>query len=257
MKTNRRKIWWLAFSFLIGVGTYNAVVINTHSRLSSEDTHFIKRLDEMYGNVIPARTRKVATNKNWKKLDETELEATTHTQILLASAEHTPEEAKLEAAIQEQLTLDLVEVTNPKKWKQGLTTVDFEGNLSTSNGILEDFNVSFPSGEEISVAYMEMNGNEFKYDLEGEVYSALIFAADPHSYVVTLSNGPLEGTTMRFKKGPTEEQLLISQTLQQDHDIQVGSFGEDTVTTQQSAALSPEAELPVDVHSFNFDPQVL
>lgn len=246
MKKKNKTIWWTTITLLVMAGTYNAVVINTHSQISSKNIPFIKKLEDIYGHVTPART--VATRQDWQKIKSAEVEVTPVAQVAAIKEEMLgPAKA---AAIQEQLKLELVEVSNPHKWKEGLSKIDFEGNLSTSNGVLEEFHVSLPSGDEISISHMEMDGNGFSYDLEGEIYSALIFQADQTSYLVTLNNGPLEGTRMRFKKEATHEELFVAETLNQDHGIQVGSFGEDTLKMQQSAALSPEAELPFEMHSF-------
>lgn len=245
MKKKNKTIWWTTITLLVMAGTYNAVVINTHSQISSKNIPFIKKLDEIYGQVNPSRT--VATGQNWQKIAAPEAKATAEVQLVASNETTAPTKA---AAIQEQLKLELVEVSNPQKWKEGLTKIDFEGSLSTSNGVLEEFHVSLPSGDEISISHMEMDGNGFSYDLEGEIYAALIFQADQNSYLVTLNNGPLEGTRMRFKKEASLEEVAIADALIQDHGIQVGSFGEDSLNMQQSAALSPEAELPFEMHSF-------
>jgi hypothetical protein len=59
-------------------------------------------------------------------------------------------------------------------------------------------NVSLPNGEGLSVSFSEMTGNVFEYDFEGELYSGMMYQADQSSYIVTLTNGPLEGTRLKF-----------------------------------------------------------
>jgi hypothetical protein len=58
--------------------------------------------------------------------------------------------------------------------------------------------VSLPNGEGLDVSFSEMTGNVFEYDVDGEVYSGMMYQVDQHAYMVTLTNGPLEGTRLRF-----------------------------------------------------------
>src|SRR5690606_11973779 len=99
-----------------------------------------------------------------------------------------------EAAVQEELTLSLSGVSNPKKYPQGLTNEKFNGNLTTNAGVIESLNVSLPNDEGLSISFSEMNGNVFEYDFQGELYSGMMYQDAPNSYVVSLTNGPLEGT---------------------------------------------------------------
>lgn len=249
VNSNNRK-WWIGFALFVCVGTYNAFVINTKSYISNQD-QAISSLNQFDGIVHPGRV--LATNSSWKKLSPEEVKQS-QKQFVLTDTVPTQ---IAEAAIKEDLKLDLIEVSNPQKYKDGLSRNDFDGNLATSDGVLESFTVSLPSGEEISVAYIEMSGNVFNYDLEGEVYSAMIFQADQTSYLVTFTNGPLEGTRLRFSGQPTAEQVVVQQTLSEEHNIEVGTFGVETIPAEKNAALEPEANLPLQVQVFNFDQQVL
>lgn len=246
MEKRKTKKWWGILTILTFVGTYNAIVLNTKSQLSQSEVPVIKTLDEMYGNYIPGRD---VAARNWKKLN-TEVIKKTHTAEVRIQKDNTGE-IIAEAAIKNSLRLQLVEVVNPKKWKTAPTRADFSGNLATNNGILDDFSVSLPSGDEISVAYIEMNGNIFSYDLDGEVYNAMIFQADQHSYIVTLNNGPLEGTRMRFRPELNDEQVAISQALYENHNVEVGNFG-DEVSVRLSVAVSSDIEPNPEAQSFKF-----
>lgn len=246
MEKRRSKKWWGILTVLTLVGTYNAIVLNTKSELSKSEVPVIKTLDEMYGTFTPGR--EVAA-RNWKKLDTQTLQKTHTAEVKIQN--EVKEEKFTEAAIKNSLRLQLVEVVNPKKWRTAPAKEDFNGNLETNNGILDDFSVSLPSGDEISVAYIEMNGNVFNYDLDGEIYNAMIFQADQHSYIVTLSNGPLEGTRMRFRPELNDEQFAISQNLMENHNVEVGNFG-DEVSVRQSVAIAPEVEPNLETQSFKF-----
>ncbi len=103
------------------------------------------------------------------------------------------------AAVKDDLNLNLMEVHNPKKW-QNSTPSQFSGTLSTSNGTIEALSVNLPDGEKVSVSFSEMSGNVFEYDYNGEFYSAMMYQVDQNSYMVTFSNGPLEGTRLKFNK---------------------------------------------------------
>lgn len=199
-----------AFAFVL-IGTYNAVVINSESTISADEVKFIKRIDEVYGVVTPGRM--VAASTSWKKLKAEEVRQNPIVQVVnrldSAPAVSAPEEkteSVAQAAVQEDLSLNLVEVVNPKKYPQGLQLAQFSGSLSTSGGTIETLSVSLPNGDGVSVSFSEMSGNVFEYDLDGELYSGMMYQVDPSSYMVTLSNGPLEGTRLRFTKSADEAQ---------------------------------------------------
>ena len=143
-------------------GVYNTVVINSESHLSGSEVKFVKRLDEINGVVIPGRM--VAASMNWKKINPSKIETN---KVLVAENKpsvSSPVEAAPSvesipaAAVQEELSLSLVEVINPKKWEKGLTAAQFNGSLSTNNGVIEELAVSLPEGAGFSVSFSEMTG---------------------------------------------------------------------------------------------------
>lgn len=230
----------LTFSFLVVTGTYNAIVINSESQINGSNFRFAKRLDEVYGVVVSKR--EVATALQWQKLtvkqaaiykakgnlSDLELEQT--------SSEAQPE-VVAQAAVQEDLNLNLTGVINPKKWAQGLNNSQFNGSLSTNQGVIESLSVSLPQGEGISVSFSEMTGNVFEYDYEGELYSGMMYQENQNSYVVTLTNGPLEGTRLTF----TGESSLEADQMQADNQRMVAENNEADAGTQQEQA--PQQEI--------------
>src|SRR3989338_1000429 len=174
-----------AFAFMVAglfvlTGTYNAVVINSESHLSGSNVKFVKRLDEMHGGTI--KGREVAATTTWQKLAASPIVSKKMTAVVekISAPAPAPAPAPVEsadiipqAAVQEELTLSLVEVINPKKWQQGLANTQFNGSLSTNNGVIEDLNVALPNGEGVSVSFSEMTGNVFEYDFDGELYSGM------------------------------------------------------------------------------------
>lgn len=199
------------------LGIVNAFIINHQSDFTG--ITYVKGLDEMYGNVQPGRI--LATNSSWKKIENAELNNT------VAYHEANSAQGEPAPAIGEDLQLELVEVINPKLWSQGLPSTDFSGDLATSRGTIESLTVTLPGKEEISVSFAEMTGNVFEYDYAGEIYSGMLYQVDPKSYMVTLTNGPLEGTRLRFVSEFSDEQIEIGQTLKEEHNVQVGFFGEN------------------------------
>ncbi|MCM2350224.1 MAG: hypothetical protein NDI69_09385 [Bacteriovoracaceae bacterium] len=231
----------------VALGSYNALVINSESYLADSQIKFVKRLDEMNGVVIEGR--KVATVTKWQKLAPV-------TQIAPAVAvTATPSSAPViepAPAVQQELTLSLVEVINPKKWQQGLSNTHFSGSLSTNNGVIEDLSVSLPDGEGVTVYFSEMTGNVFEYTLEGELYSGMMYQVDQNSFMVTLTNGPLEGTRLRFSGlSPELEQNETQARLAEYNQVNVGNFGDALHEDMMVEDDQQMQKIAVEAQSFN------
>lgn len=229
MNSSKKIIGSLAVMFFVVTGTYNAVVINSESHISGSEIQFVKRLDEIYGVHVPGRV--VAASTTWKKIEPGTVIVNNH-QIVQpvstsASAPAVTESNPAEpvAAVQEELTLSLVEVINPVKYQKGLTQNEFNGSLSTNNGVIENLSVSLPNGEGVSVSFSEMSGNVFEYDLNGDLYSGMMYQIDQSSYMVTLTNGPLEGTRLRFSSGDLTTQQQDNQQVLAEQNVETGTFG--------------------------------
>lgn len=238
---NKKKIIsTLAVAFFIVTGTYNAVVINSESGIDS-DVKFVKRLDEIYG--VTTQGRVVAASASWQKLSKEEVAQYAPTKktivatklVAVSTSNNQVSEAPSEASVQEDLSLNLVEVINPKKYAQGLGTDKFQGSLQTNNGVIESLNVALPNGEGVSVSFSEMTGNVFEYDYNGEVFSGMMYQVDQASYVVTLTNGPLEGTRLRFNANSEESVQEANNQLAENHGMNVGNFGEEVVAQSEQA----------------------
>jgi hypothetical protein len=212
IRNTKKVIAVLSFGFLMATGTYNAIVINSESSISGTDVRFVKRLDEVYGVVESKRV--VAASIQWQKLSvkqtsQVRKQELANTMVPKFDKQDNSQPAPevTQAAVQDELNLSLTEVINPKKWQQGLTSSQFNGSLSTNNGVIETLNVSLPNGEGLSVSFSEMTGNVFEYDFDGELYSGMMYQIDQNSYMVTLTNGPLEGTRLKFSGEASLEQL--------------------------------------------------
>lgn len=216
------------FGLFILVGCYNAFVINSDSHLSDHDQKFMKRLDEINGVTIPGRA--MAGSLSWQKLDPKRIVKRDQQMQKLAEIKNddAPVETE-EPLVKEELNLSLVEVINPKKYQAGLVADQFNGTLSSSNGVIENLVVSLPQGEGMSVSFSELAGNVFEYDLNGEIYSGMMYQVDQKSYMVTLTNGPLEGTRLRFSSDLPAVQQFETQEALAAHNVEVGTFGANPV----------------------------
>lgn len=242
--TNKyRGLAFVAASFFVMAGTYNAVVINSESKLYGTDVKFVKRLDELYGVTVAGRD---AASVEWKKLGSNtvkKIQAPAQITQAISNTAAAPERVEESvsddvpaAAIQQELELSLSEVINTNKWKEGLSNDKFSGTLVTNNGVIESLSVDLPNGEGLSVSFSEMTGNVFEYDLNGELYSGMMYQVDQNSYMVTLSNGPLEGTRMRFTGGSSQEMVERTQEALAQHSDQ-GGYGNNTEELQRQEQL--------------------
>lgn len=236
------------------VGTYNAVMINSESGMSGS-THF-KRLDEMFGVVTQGRTPAVTTS--WAKIEKPVVQVTAKTVKMDTKVENTiVQEVVSEAVIQDALSLKLVEVMNPKKWDKGVKETEFTGTIATNNGIIESLSANLPEGINIDIAFSEMTGNTFEYDLNGEVYAGLMYQVDQGQYMITLSNGPLEGTRLRFAGEAVDAETQAEQTqayLAENHKVEVGTFGEEVEPTHTEVNSEIDTSLQTaEAASYNFN----
>ena len=254
MKKNQKKsITIIALGLMCLVGTYNAIMINSESHLSAKDAKHFKRLDEMLGVVKAGRSLAVTTE--WHKVEKKEVPKAAA--IVAAPKAEIKAEAEVtasQATINESLNLQLVEVINPKKWQQGVKAGDFSGSLATNNGIIESLNVALPEGMNVEISFSEMTGNVFDYDLNGEVYSGMLYQVDQNSYMVSMTNGPLEGTRMRFNSEAVDNQSQVEQAqsyLAENHNVEIGNFGEEVPAPAMEVATETTIS-SVEAASFQF-----
>jgi hypothetical protein len=253
-KDQKKSIITLSIGLLALIGTYNALMINSASLLSGTDAKKFKRLDEVYGVVTQGRA--IAVEKNWVKLaNNVKTEMVQSKLVGIQTNTAVDNKVSSEAAINQTLNLKLVEVMNPKKWENGVKEAEFNGSIATNNGIIESLNASLPEGMSIEISFSEMTGNTFEYDLNGEVYSGLMYQVDQSSFMITMTNGPLEGTRLRFAGEAIDSQTQQEQTesyLAENHNVEIGTFGEE----MEASVVEAEVEAPTqmaDASSFNFN----
>ncbi len=210
----------LAFAF-VAMGTYNSFVVNSDAFMDSQNVRFVKRLDELNGLMTSGR--QLADNGEWIKLRNARkpLPApVVQDQVAVSNAAPASDapvndapEMTAQAAIKEELNLELSEIFNAKKYAQAPKTGEFNGTLTSNNGVIESMSVSLPNGESVSISVAEMAGNVFEYDLDGQTLSGMMYQMDKTSYMVTLTNGPHEGTRLKFS-GPAPEEEFGNETTQ-------------------------------------------
>lgn len=253
---NKKTIAFMVLGLFALTGAYNAVVINAESHLSS-DAKFVKRLDEINGVIVNGRS--LATEPKWTKLAALKMGPKKSAVLAKAapavevSSEKAPSFSDIpEPAVKESLSLSLVEVVNPKKYANGAPVGQFNGSLATNNGVIESLTVSLPGSENLSVAFSEMTGNVFEYDFQGEIYSGMMYQVDQGAYMVTLTNGPLEGTRLRFSaEAPAVEQQMTQEKLA-ENNVEVGSFGTDSREVEAEVAPTEMVQNDIANQGFKF-----
>jgi len=205
---------FMGFGFII-LGVYNSVVINSDSFMDVQNVKFVKRLDEING--ITTKGRQLAHAGEWVKLkaapknkvnlpkiqDSVKLTASSRRDVIQSSNQDVVE---AQAAIQDDLNLELVEVFNSKKYQQSPKAGEFSGTLATTDGVIDSISVTLPNNESISISFAQLTGNVFEYDYEGQLLSGMLYQMDKTSYMVTLTNGQFEGTRLKFQsKGEVSE----------------------------------------------------
>jgi hypothetical protein len=201
------------------------------------EVKFVKRLDEVYGVTIPGRH--VAMASTWQKIVPTQKNISPKKEKLVSISNFSQNdneplaETQAEAAVMEELNLSLIEVTNPKKWQNSLNNSQFSGSLVTNNGVIEGMSVSLPNDEGFNVSFSELTGNVFEYDIDGELYSGMMYQVDQSAYMVTLTNGPLEGTRLRFSSLQPDQEQQINEQILVENNVDIGNFGNQDQIIQE------------------------
>jgi hypothetical protein len=196
----------LVFSLVIS-GVYNSAVMKSTAFMSDSEVKFLKRLDEMgqESKGISAPARVVAQKSAWKqipekvenpKVEQVKKEILPKSNALKVARTQVVQEAK--AAISKRLDLKLKEFYNAQKYKKSLTASQFSGSLFMNDGIIESLEVILPNDEVINISYAELTGNTFQYDVDGVMYSGMVYEAGNNNFMVTLTNGPFQGSRMKF-----------------------------------------------------------
>lgn len=102
----------------------------------------------------------------------------------------------------EEMNMNLIQVINSKKFKKPLKEGEFSGHLYMRDGNIESMLISLPNNVEVAVNYSDLQGNTFRYDMDGEEYRGAVFKASgkkANLYMITLNGGPLDQTRLKFQ----------------------------------------------------------
>jgi len=235
-------IWGTAFLFTV-IGTYNSVVIESESSLDSAKYTLVKRLDHE-GINRPARV--VASTVKWQKLRPMAPQKQVAQVPRIASA---PEKNQLPEIQMEDLKLQLVEVINPDKFKDGLSSEELSGFLTTNGSQIETLEIALPEGLGISLSYSEISGNVFEYEMNGETFSGLLYQVDRQAYMVSFTAGSLAGTRLRFQ---STEAIEAGYQVEELAHVDVGQFGQEGYEMEEMANLDRELQAQGVGGSFKF-----
>jgi hypothetical protein len=191
---------------MVGLGTYNAVFMNSTSFMNEKTIVHIKRLDEINGRIIAAQR-----TVDWKELAKPALKPVVKKEIKPIKAASSiapvkqaqkpsvdPEVQVVEAVIKNDLDLNLSEFYNSQKFQKLAAGESITGNLIASAGVIESLEVTLPDTESLHISFSEMKGNTFVYEHMGDQFNGMIYEVGQGAYMVTLNDGPLAGTRMKF-----------------------------------------------------------
>jgi hypothetical protein len=191
-----------ATSLMLGLGVYNALFMNSTSFMDQKHIVFIKRIDEINGRLIAAQKP-----LKWEELSQpaqkisrpviqSKIAKFKKSSVVVASNQVESQQPAVEAVIKNDLDLSLNEFFNSAKMEKH-SAGDYSGHLVASNGMIESLEISTPDGE-VYISQAEMKGNTFEYETEGQKHSGMIYEVAQGAYMVTLTDGPLAGTRMKF-----------------------------------------------------------
>lgn len=243
---------------LLGVGflavsSYTSVSINSDAFMNDNEIKFVKRLDELNGNVVRSvasirpmnfsfggSSAPVPAMKKFQKPEKRNL--ITRVKDFFKGDDNN-DAPKVKAAIMQELDLTLTEVYSPKKYNIPLTKEQFEGSLRANGGIIETMEVRLPNDEGMSISNVEMNGNIFTCKIGDEKYSGMIFTTDNKSFMVSFTEGNMEGTRFKFDvTTPVVEEVQPEVVAEQQQPLpqDQGGFEQPPVDNGQAQA-QPQA----------------
>ena len=220
MKLMRKVTFMIILIFGAGFLFHSSLVTfqsNDDSFMAESPVKFLKRLDELNGEVVETRrvasislnflgsekrlapnphkvdfkkrSVKTASVSNQVKTTQAapvRFEKKSQVQAPGQSSEVASETAIIEPTIKENLVLTLTNIFY-KKSLEG----EFYGEAITSNGVLEAVHVELPDGNTIEInTHEQMTGNVFRYEdpETRDVKSGMMYKVKDNEYIITLTN---------------------------------------------------------------------
>jgi hypothetical protein len=259
-----------------GLGIYNSVVINSTDFLNNQHPRFVKRLDEMKGEFKAGRI--VANHGSWVNLGKVELtkyrpeiKMVKKSNLSKSSLNNNESVENTSAsAIKEDLDLIVTQVFSAKKYPNALNANQVSGQLRIVDGVLETLSVQLPQNESVQISGVEIIGNVFEYEQNGENLSGMVYSKGDHAYMIVLANGPFEGMRMSFE-APKEEVIAEEQAepvqaeekfepvvTESGEEVAVGQFGvqpptTDVVYSEENQAPAVNENQENGSYGFNFE----
>lgn len=234
MKKSMIGLAFLGVGFL-AISGYTSLSINSDDFMNDNEIKFVKRLDELNGHTIrsvasiqPMHFNFGGSNSLAPKPALAKFQKLEKKGFLSGVKNFFQKEndaPKVKAAIMQELDLTLTEVYSPKKYNIPLTKEQFEGSLRANNGIIESMEVRLPNDDGMSISNIEMNGNIFTCKIGDETYSGMIFTTDNKSFMVSFTEGNMEGTRFKFDAlTPAVEENQQEVVVDQQQPQQQGGF---------------------------------
>lgn len=238
---------FLGVSFL-AISSYTSLSINSDDFMNDNEIKFVKRLDELNGHTVRSVASikpmhfEFGSNSPAPKPALAKVQKFEKKGFLSGVKNFFQKEndaPKVKAAIMQELDLTLTEVYSPKKYNIPLTKEQFEGSLRANNGIIESMEVRLPNDEGMSISNIEMNGNIFTCKIGDESYSGMIFTTDNKSFMVSFTEGNMEGTRFKFDAltavaDDNQQEVAVDQNGQQPQaQPEQGGFEQAQAPAQQ------------------------
>lgn len=240
----------------LGLATYSNLSINSYDFMNDNEIKFVKRIDELNGKTV----RNVASLKPFTLFGETKetvmpkiakmqknifksftAEAAVNLPTFTRGIQKPVDPNCAEAVIKQELDLTLTEVYSPKKFQTALTKAQFDGSLNANNGVIDSLEARLPGNETVSMNSVKMCGNLFTYEISGEKYSGMIFTTDNKSFMVSLTEGPYDGTRFKFDVVNAVEEVA-SNNVDQPADAQDYAQNDNQMNDGQDQSAAPQVQ---------------
>lgn len=215
--TNLRLIIGLKLAFILVLGVYNSMVINSKSFMSADSNiASFKRLDEINGSITLGK-REVANFVPLPKSETTKaIELATQSPVIKRVQAPIEQEVAEQESANNNSSIQEVEYVEPaitdnleleltSAFHNGPIEGDVRGSAVVVDGMIEKIFVEMPDGAEILIQTRDrMQGNVFTYqDADsGEMVSGMLYEVKPGTYMITLSNDSnYAGARLEFTTG--------------------------------------------------------
>lgn len=228
------------------LGVYNTAVVNNDPFVTTAEVKFVKRLDEISGKISVGRL--AASAASWVNLEKKEIPV--KKEIAKVVETQMIKEVIPAPAIKEDLNLTL----NKAFFKEPLKEGTFIGSARTVDGVIEEVNVTLPTGQVIHINTREkMIGNVFIYEdsYTREPRSGMFYEVKKGTYMITLTNdSQFAGTRLEFVAENGEEVRYADEYYEEN--IGWGVQAEEA-NSEYAAAHEVEQEMQPAGYGFNFN----